>query len=321
MKRRRFLALAGAVGVLAAGRTGAQPGAPLVGILLNGAVADFDDFVSRTIIARLRELGFEEGRNVAFAIRSPDARGLVPAVAAELARLQPAVIVVPDAAVVPAVRDAMPATPVVLVTGDLVALGFAQSVARPGGLITGVALISQDLNAKRLEILAAILPHPATVLILVDPRAPFGPASARAAAPALGLMLRVIEIAGPDEIERVLGEARAAGVSGVSVLPSAMFSAQRRRIIALATAARLPVVLYWAEDAHDGALVGYGPSRIEVFRLLAGQIARILRGESVANIPVEQPTRIALVVNLRVAGKLGLTIPPALLARADEVIE
>ena len=329
MRRRHFLALGGAAGALAARRAGAQPSVPLVGILALVASDELGSstLVSRTIIARLAELGFADGRNVAFAIRSFDARGAVPAVAAEIARLRPAVVAVVDPRAVPAVRDAMPATPVVTVAGDLVALGFAQSAARPGGLITGVALISLDLNAKRLEILAEFLPRPATVLILADPAsvgvqaAPVSPAGVRAAASALGLTLRVAEIRGPEDIERAIGEARAAGVRGIGMLNSALFTTHHHRIIALAAAARLPTVFHWAEFAHEGALVAYGPSRVELFRLVADQVARILRGERPADIPVEQPTRIALVVNLRVARELGLTIPQALLARADEVIE
>jgi putative ABC transport system substrate-binding protein len=165
-------------------------------------------------------------------------------VAAEFARLRPAVMIVPDSAVVPVVRDAMPATPVVAVAGDLVAAGLAQSVARPGGLVTGVALITEDLSAKRLEILAEVLPRPATVLILADPATSSGPERVRAAAPALGLTLQVTEVGGLDEIERAI-EARAARVSGIGVLSSPLFAVHHRRIIALAAAARLPVVFHW----------------------------------------------------------------------------
>jgi putative ABC transport system substrate-binding protein len=271
------------------------------------------------MITRLGELGFEDGRNVVFAIRSIESRRAVTALVAEFARLRPAVMVVTDRSVVPALRAAMPATPVVTVAGDLVAAGLARSAAHPGGLVTGVALITEDLSAKRLEILAEILPRPATVLILVD-TAVSGMEGVRAAAPGLGITLQVAEVDGLDEIERAIA-ARAAGVSGIGVIGSPLFAAHHRRIIALAAAARLPVVFHWAEFGHEGALIAYGPSLIDISRLLAGQVARILRGERAADIPIERPTRITLVVNLRVARELGLAIPPALLARADEVIE
>jgi putative ABC transport system substrate-binding protein len=319
MRRRRFLVLAGASGALAVRRVSAQQAAaPLVGILRT-AGSD-DDLASRAIITRLGELGFEDGRNVAFAIRSIDSRRAGAAVAAEFARLRPAVMVVSDAAVVPALRGAMPATPVVTVASDLVAMGLAQSVARPGGLLTGVSLIFEDLSTKRLEFLAEALPRPTMVLILADPAFPAGTERVRAAAPALGLTLQVAEVSGLDEIERAI-ETRAASVSGIGVVGSPLFAVHHRRIIALAAAARLPVVFHWAEFGHDGALIAYGPSLIEISRLLAGQVERILRGERAADIPIERPTRITLVINLRVARELGLAIPPALLARADEVIE
>jgi len=321
MRRRAVIPLLGGAAVawqVAARRAGAQLAVPVVGILTPSD--ERSSPITPGMIARLAELGFEDGRNVALAIRS-GARQAVPAMAADLARLRPAVMVVIDPAVVPAVRDAMPATPIVSLTGDPVTAGFAQSLARPGGLITGVAVIGEDLGAKRLEILAEILPHPARVLFLRDPAAPISPAAIRAAAPALGITLRDAEVAGPEDIERVLGDARASGLGGIGVLNSPLFFVQRHRIIALAAAARLPTIFHWVEIAHDGALLAYGVSLAETSRLLAGQVARILGGERPADIPVEQPTRIALAVNLRVARALGLAIPPALLARADDVIE
>lgn len=321
MRRRRFLALAGAGGALVARGAGAQQGAPLVGVLGIRMAGDDDSIVARTVVARLRELGFEDGRNVAFAIRLLDGRGGLAAAAAELARLRPAVMVVVEPAVVPAVAEAMPATAIVTLTGDPVSAGFAQSLARPGGMVTGVATIAADLGAKRLEILAEILPRPATVLILADAASPAGRTDIQAAAPALGLALRIAAIDGPDAIDRALGEVRASGVDGIGVLGSALFSVHRHRIIALAAAARLPTIFHWAEIAHDGSLLAYGPSQLGLLRELAGHVARILRGERPADIPIERPARIMLAVNLRVARELGLTIPPTLLARADEVIE
>jgi putative ABC transport system substrate-binding protein len=318
MRRRAVLPLLAGFALARPTSVGAQQPPALVGILFGSGSAGP---VGGTIAARLRELGFEEGRNVAFATRSPESRLAVPAAIAALARLQPAVMVVTDPAHVSAVRDAMPTTPVVALSGDLVGAGFAQSVVRPGGLVTGVALIGEDLSAKRLEILAEVLSRPATVLILVDSQAPSRPTRVREAASALGLALRIAEVGTPEEMERALSEAGAAGVSGIGVLNSSMFSVHSGQIIAFALAAHLPVVLHWTEHAQGGALMAYGPSLTDVFRLVAGQVARILGGEAVAAIPVEQPTRISLVVNLRIARALGLTIPPALLARADEVIE
>src|SRR5262249_17382131 len=160
----------------------------------------------------------------------PESRSAVPSAIAALAELQPAVMVVTDPASVSAVRDAMPTTPVVAISGDLVGAGFAQSVVRPGGLVTGVALIGEDLAAKRLETLAEVLPRPATVLVLVDSGAPNRPTRALEAASALGLTLRIAEVATPEEMERALSEAGAAGVSGISVLNSSMLTIHSRRI-------------------------------------------------------------------------------------------
>ncbi len=320
MRRRRLLALVGSGAALAARRAAAQQAARLIG-LLRGAEPD-NDFAVRTIAARLRELGFEDGRDVAFTIRAAEGRTqAAPALAAELARLRPAVVVAFGDANTEAARMAMPETPIVSVSGDVVGAGFAQSVARPGGTVTGVSMIAEDLNAKRLEILAQLVPRGATVLILVDPAGASGLPGLRSAAQALDLAVTVAVTAGLEQIEGALEGARAAGASGIGVSHSVLFFAHRRRIVELAMALRLPAVLHWADIARDGAVAAYGPSLGEVFRQAGGLVARILRGERPAEIPIERPTRIVLAVNVRTARTIGLEMPPALLARADEVIE
>lgn len=285
------------------------------------------DGLMRVVRARLRELGLAEGRDVVFSGVSADGDiAALPRLIADLAPMRPAAVVASGGAIVRAMRDHAPDTATVGMTGDLVAMGVAQSFARPGGRITGVSFIGDDLNAKRLEILAEMIARPTKVLQLADPAAtsPAGRAMAADVASAvtrLGLELVTVEAGDAPTITRAIDMARAQGATAVNVLASPRLNSLRRLIFARAEATRLPAIYQWPESARDGGLIAYGPSLNEIYRQLAGQLARILRGTPPGEIPIEQPTRFELVINQRAAAAIGFTFPPALVALADEVIE
>jgi putative tryptophan/tyrosine transport system substrate-binding protein len=308
---RRGLLAAGAACVAVPAAAQARPA--LVAIV--SVSQDNGALVIRTMRARLREADLLEGRDVAFVATSP-------ARAAELAAMGPALFVATGPEAIRAALGALPDTPVLALTGEMVASGFAQSLARPGGRVTGVSFISEDLNAKRLELLLELVQRPAEVMILADASVrAFGLREMEAAARTLAIRLRLAEVTGPESIDAALNGAHASGIRGVNVLASPMLNAHRRRIIALAQAERLPAIYQWHETAADGGLMAYGPSLRQLYRVLGTMAARMLRGTPAAEIPIERPTQIELAINLRTAEAIGVTIPASLLARADEVIE
>ena len=269
----------------------------------------------------LRERGHVEGRDIVIDIRYADGRMQeLPRLAAELAALEPAVIVAPGAAA-DAALAATVATPIVS-TGDLVAAGHAATLGRPGGRVTGVSFLVTPLNAKRLELLAQVLPKGSAVLNLADPLARNGDMQVvEDAGRSLGLVTHAAYARTPAEIETAFIAARRLRVAGVNVLSSQHLHLERARIIQLAASAKLPAIYQWPETARDGGLMAYGPSIAGMFRQLAGYASRILNGAKPADLPVEQPTRFELVINLKTAKSLGITIPQLLRVRADEVIE
>jgi putative ABC transport system substrate-binding protein len=244
----------------------------------------------------------------------------LPRLAAELAALKPAVFIATGALATDAALAATPDVPVVAL-GDLVAAGHAAQLGRPGGRVTGVSFLPGPLNAKRLELLAGVLPKGSAVLNLGDPDSVVGMRSVEAAGRLLGLQLHAAYVRTPAQIEAAFADARQQRLAGVNVLNSPFLSAEHARIIALAAAARLPAIYQWPESAAEGGLMGYGPSLPAMFRQLAGHAARILGGAKAAELPIEQPTRFELVVNLKTARALGIVIPQSLLLRADEVIQ
>ncbi len=276
----------------------------------------------RAVRGRLRELGFVEGREISFVVEHAGGEPRdIPARAASLLQRRPSMVIASGVVAIRAVRSANPDMPIVALAGDLVAMGFAQSFARPGGQITGISFIGEELNAKRLEILAELLPRPARVMILADSASGTSVPDLQVTAAALGLSLFVVEIGDLASIERILPGARARGADAVNVLASPVLNTHRRRIIALLDAERLPAIHQWPETVADGGLIAYGPSLMEMYRQLGSVTARILRGAKPAEVPIEQPVRFDLAVNLRAAAAIGVAIPAALLARADEVIE
>ena len=272
----------------------------------------------------LRERGHVEGRDFEIAIRHAGGRAQdLPRLAAELAALGPAVIVAMGTPAVDAALAVDAATPIVSL-GDLIGAGHAAQLGRPDGRVTGINFLPRPLNAKRLELLAELLPKGSAVLNLADSLPLSGSTSIQMvedAGRSLGLVMHAAYALTPAEIENAFSAAHRLRVAGVNVLSSPFLHAERARIIRLAASARLPAVYQWPQTARDGGLMAYGPGETAMFRQLAGYASRILNGARPTDLPIEQPTRFELVINLKTAKALGITIPRSVLLRADELIE
>jgi putative ABC transport system substrate-binding protein len=273
----------------------------------------------------LGTLGYVDGENITIEYRlaaGDDSR--LPAMAAELVRL-PVDIIVSDggAKVAQIARAATRTIPIVGGTGaDPVAAGLAASLAHPGGNVTGFAVLEIDLSGKRLQLLKDASPAVSRIAALWNPAGLISVRRAtEEAAHTLGVQLRTIEVAVPEQIPAGFETAEAGRAEALEVLPDAMFWNERARIVALAAKHRMPAIYPEREYVDDGGLFAYGRSVCESWRRLAIYIDKILKGAKPGDLPIEQPTRFELVVNLKTAQALGLTIPPSILARADEVIE
>ena len=271
----------------------------------------------------LRERGHVEGRDFVLDVRFAEGRAQdLPRLAAELAALRPAVIVAPGQAADAALAaTAALATPIVSL-GDLVASGHAAQLGRPGGRVTGISFLPFPLNAKRLELLAQTLPRGSAVLNLSELQAlPEAMRMVEDAGHALGLVTHAAYANTVDEIDAAFAAARRLRVAGVNVLNSPFLYNLRAHIFELAASAKLPAIYQWPDAAREGGLMGYGPSLEAMNHQLAGYALRILAGALPADLPIEQPTRFELVINLKTARALGITIPQSLLLRAEEVIQ
>ena len=275
----------------------------------------------------LRELGYVEGQNILIEYRAADGKvDRLPGLASELVRLKVDVIV---AGATPAARAAQQATttiPIVAVAmGDPVRDGLVASLARPGGNITGSTFLGPELVPKRMELFKEALPRMSRVAVLWH-RGAFGERTIKellnqteAAARTLGVQLQLVEVQGHDEFDRAFSTMTRARAEGVFVFPSAMLFSERRRIVALAEKNRLPSMFNAREFVELGGLIGYGASIANLSRRAATSVDRILKGAKPADLPVEQPTEFELVINLKTAKALGITIPQPLLQRAEVI--
>jgi putative ABC transport system substrate-binding protein len=278
----------------------------------------------------LRDLGYVEGRNVVFEYR--DAEGKVerlPALAAELVELKVDVIVTEGAntSVPLAAKQATRTLPIVFASAaDPVGSGLVTSLARPGGNVTGASILSPEIVGKRLELLTQAVPGVSRVAVLWLPGAlgerteKYMLKEADVAARALGVQLQFVEARGPADLDRAFSDMTRARAGALTVLPSLMFLREHRRLVDLAAKHRLPAVYTVKEYVDAGGLMAYAPNLAEVFRRAATYVDKILKGAKPADHPVEQPTKFELVINLKTAKALGLTIPSSLLQRADQVI-
>jgi putative ABC transport system substrate-binding protein len=272
-------------------------------------------------------LGWTVGRNVLIDTRWATTNAdNIRRHAAELAALAPDVIVAATgtATVAPLLQATRTVPIVFAVVIDPVGAGFVSSLARPGGNATGFTIFEYGLSGKWLELLKQIAPGTTRAAVLRDPTIVSGIgqfAAIQAVAPSLGVELSPVDVRDAPEIERAVTEFARSGNSGLIVTPNALATRYRDLIIRLAAHHRLPAVYAWRYFAVDGGLISYGPDLLDQYRLAAGYVDRILKGEKPADLPVQAPNKYELVINLKTAKALGLDMPPTLLARADEVIE
>jgi putative ABC transport system substrate-binding protein len=322
LKRREFIGLLGGAAAWPLAAYAQRSAQPVFGILLVFSREGGRTF-TEPLRAYMQALGYVEGRNIAFDVRYADGKAdRLPTLAADLVAQRPAVIATFGDATGLAAKAATTTVPIVSMSEDLVGAKLVTNMRRPEGNITGVSIMGTELDAKRLEILAELLPPRSTVLLLADPTSHRESRPALdATAAALGLTLRETVVGSPDQIEQALREAKNAGAAGINVLSSALLFALRGKIIRLAEELRLPAMYQWPETADEGGLITYGPSLRGAFRQVTILVDKILKGGKPADIPVEQPTRFSLVINLKTANALGLTVPPLTLLRADRVVE
>jgi putative tryptophan/tyrosine transport system substrate-binding protein len=233
------------------------------------------------------------------------------------------VLAVAGGLAIKAAQSASNTIPIVAFADDMVQEGYVGSLANRGGSITGISILATELDAKRLEILMELLPKATRLAALADARQlkPAQVEKFEEAARLKNIELSILRIEKPEDIELALGSARSAGAEGLNILASPLLFSVRRKIFAITTALRLPSVYQWPEGVTEGALVAYGPRYYDTFRQWGRMAGKVLRGAKPSELPVEQPTKFELVINMKIAKALGLTIPPSILARADEVIE
>jgi len=279
-----------------------------------------------TVRQGLREMGYVEGRDIEFVDRSADAwSDRLPALAAELVRLNVDVIVAASPPAIQAAKGATKTVPIVMLSGgDAVRSGFVVSLARPGGNITGVALLASALMAKQLDLLKQLLPTVSRVAVLWDPSMESvaeGSKGLQDVGRALGMRLQFVEARRSTEFDGAFTEMAKDHAGALVVMGSPTFLRDQRRIVDLAAKHRLPAVYLLKEDAEAGGLMAYGPNLSDLARRAAVYVDKILKGAKPGDLPVEQPTKFELVINAKTAKALGLTIPPSVLLRADRVIQ
>jgi putative ABC transport system substrate-binding protein len=327
--RRAFIAvLAG--GLLAAPRVPeAQQAAKVARIGYLAANLAANPHLQEAFRQGLRDLGYVEGRNVVIEYRFAEGKfERFPALAAELVALKVDVIVAPGTPAALAAKQATRTLPIVFpVAVDPVQSGLVASLARPGGNVTGLSALIPELVGKCLEQLTQAVPGVSRVAVLwqpggIDERTEQDQLKgAEVAARALGVRLQFVEARGPADLDRAFSDMTRARAGALTVLTSVMFVNERRRLVDLAAKNRLPAVYAQREFVDAGGLMAYGPNLADLFRRAATYVDKILKGAKPGDLPVEQPTKFELAINLKTAKALGLTMPPSLLQRADEVIQ
>ena len=323
----RLLALAAVLLLAAPLATIAQPATKFarIGCLWSGSASAFSSRL-QALREGLAELGYREKQTVALECRFADgAFHRLPALAVEIVNLKPDVIVTAGDASIRAARGATRTIPIVVATtGDLVGPGHVASLARPGGNVTGLVDMSPETSAKRMQLVKEAFPKTTRVAILWNPTNPVKAADARqtqTAARALGLQVLSVEARNAGDLEPGFAVMAKERVDALLVSDDALINNNRKRIVDLAERTRLPAIYFNGAWAQAGGLMAYGPSERETYRRAAVFVDKILKGAKPAELPVEQPTKFELVINLKTAKALGLTIPRPVLLRADHVIE
>ena len=322
MRRRDFVVLGGAALAwpLAARAQEAGRTYRVGGVSLNRnapyIVAVFDE---------LRRSGFIEGENLVIDWRSYGAQAdLIPKFLTELAEARVDVILVFGDVAIRAAQRTTATIPILANTDDMVASGLVKSLAHPGGNTTGMSFLAAELDGKRQEILIEAVPGLSHIAALADSNTTASPRldALQDAASTRSIELSIQRIARPDEIAAAIEAAKRSGATALNVLASPMLHGSRQIIMQRVAELRLPAIYQWPETAEEGGLIAYGPGLVQSFReVMTRQLVKLLRGAKPADLPIEQPTKFELVINLKTAKALGHTIPSTLLARADEVIE
>jgi putative tryptophan/tyrosine transport system substrate-binding protein len=327
MKRRQFITFVG-VAATAWPRSGwAQMSKKMarIGVLWHGGSAEEEALYLNALVEGIANLGWVKGKNVEFEHPFPaEQPERFKAFADELAKLDLDLIITSAANATFAAKGATKTDPIIFIfVADPVETGLVDSLAHPGGNITGFAMV--DVSQKRLEVFKeAFPPMSKAVLLFNGDHQAAGKRftdSMRAAADNLELAVQVVEVRGPQDLERAFAEIHGDGKTGIVYAVDSLFLANRRRIAQLALAGGLPVMAYSAVHVRDGNFASYGPDPVEMFRRAGAYVDKILKGTKPADLPVEEPTKYNLAVNLKTAKALGLTVPPSLLTRADEAIE
>jgi putative ABC transport system substrate-binding protein len=325
VKRREFITLIGGAAAWPFAAWAQQSAMPVVGFLSGLSPATSGNLVA-ALRQGLNESGFIEGQNVAIEYRWADGRyDRLPALAAEFVHRQVTVIVASGPSAALAARTATSTLPIVFSSGiDPVKLGLVVGLNRPGGNITGVSHFSTALEAKRLELLHELVPNAAVIAMLVNPTFPNADAitdDMRVAARSLGLKLNVLNASSEHDLDGAIASIARLRVGALIVASDPFFLSRRDQLVALAAHHTVPAIYQFREFAAAGGLMSYGANLAYGYRQVGIYVGRICKGEKPVDLPVVQPTKFELVVNLKAAQALGLTVPPTLLARADEVIE
>ena len=327
MRRREFIIALGGIAVWPLAALAQQAASRIVGVLdigsLEGARRNFGQAQPR-----LAEMGYVEGRNLALEYRGADSHeDRLAALAADLVQRRVDVIAVFAGPSIVAAKVATTSIPIIFLTGfDPVASGFVASLNRPGGNVTGISVLNTQVFAKRLQVLCELVPTARSIGFLYIPTS-LVPGYDRAlkdlelAADALGVKLRLVEARGPDDFEGAFATMASARSDAILLSADSLVIRNRERLVGLAAQHNIPAAYPIREFAAAGGLLSYGPNYAEAYRQVGDYVGRVLNGEKPENLPVQQVTKLELVINMKTAKALGLTVPLSLLGRADEIIE
>jgi putative ABC transport system substrate-binding protein len=324
VRRREFLGVVGGAAAWPLRAVAQQQTIPVVGFLNSASAAEYESAIAAVRVG-LSETGYVEGRNVAIESRWADNQyDRLPTLAADLVRLQVAVIVANTPAA-PAAKAATSSIPIVFLSAtDPVQAGLVASLSRPGGNLTGVSILNVELGPKRLELLYGLLPGSTAFALLINPKHPAAKTMSQelqAAARALGLQLHVLQAGSDPELENAFASVRQIPAAGIVVGPDPFFVSRSEHLASLALRYRVPAISPYRPFAAAGGLISYGGSLGEPFRQVGIYAGRILSGEKPADLPVQQSTKLEMIINMKAVKALGITVPLPLLGRADEVIE
>jgi putative ABC transport system substrate-binding protein len=327
MRRRDFIVLVAGFATVRPPVVHAQHAQKIsrIGVLLPGTPESFS-LRTKAFLDGLRELGYVEGRTIEIDWKwGQDRVQTLFGLAAELAQSKADVIVTGGTSAAQALKAATSTIPIVMaIIGDPVAAGLVSNLARPAGNLTGFSIVAPELGGKRLEMLKEMVPDVSAVAVLLNnknPQSQIELKEMRSAAQAMGLQLYPTEISTEVGLEDAFATMNKAAVQALVVLTDPILFSQRKRAVDLANKNRLPAIYFFQGFAEEGGLISYGPSDADLFRRTAGYVDRILKGAKPGDLPIEQPTKFELFINLKAAKMLGIVIPESFLLRADKVIE